>query len=237
MMQAVHVVPAEGDSHAIAGVQNFAMLGRYVFRDAGNPPQIRNAGVIQFAAVREQSGAGAIENSVETIGDDRRFIGAASAFGIEQHANAIGLLGILGDIFAQELFEHRQTIFDGVRRQIVIEPIHVGAIVFYAFVLPKRFGNEHASLLVEAERHWIGHFRLGREQFDFHPFGHAKRGNRALTFVGPAQNCRFDGAMILGRFVGRILFVSLCGPIGRRWACGFLRKNRFGKLYMANANN
>ena len=79
------------------------------------------------------------------------------------------------------------AILDGAAGEVVVEPVHVAAIVGDAVVETKGLGDEAAALVVKGEADGIGQQRLGRPQGRRQPWSETKT---------------FDGQLPLGRRPG-----------------------------------
>ena len=62
------------------------------------------------------------------------------------------------------LLVHRQPVIDGLESQIIEQPERTRSVVLHPILLPSRFADVSASILIDAERHRISHQRLCRDQ-------------------------------------------------------------------------
>src|SRR5262245_54275195 len=102
---------------------------------------MRNVGVPDISPPRENAGAGSFEHATETAGKNRRGVGFAVTVTIFQKANAVLFPGIVPGLIAQMLPEIGQAVFDRHRRQIVVEPVTVVAVVLDSLLLAIRLGD------------------------------------------------------------------------------------------------
>ncbi len=158
--QAVHVVSAESDAHAVAGVQRRPLVGLAVAVGVAELPEVGDAGVEDVAAAGEDAGAGAALDAVEPVGEDGRLLEPAVAVAVLEKPQAVVLPRVFRDLVAEVLAEIGEPVGDGLSGQIVEQPVPVIAVVFDAVLLAERLTDEDPPALVEAEADGIGDQRL-----------------------------------------------------------------------------
>ena len=82
-------------------------------------------------------------------------------------ADAVVLDLVARKSLPQMLPVHGDAVGDGAAGEVVVEPVHVAAVVGDARVQPERLGDVASPLLVEAEADGVGQQRLGGPEFDF----------------------------------------------------------------------
>jgi hypothetical protein len=81
-----------------------------------------------------------------------------------EQADEIAVDRVGADLVAHPADHKVATLLDRAGGEVVVEPVHMTAIVFNALMNSMRLGNEDATLRVEAERDWIGQLRLARHR-------------------------------------------------------------------------
>ena len=105
--------------------------------------------------------------------------------------------GVLVDFFAEVFSEHLDPLLDRLQREIVVQPVHVVAIVFDTVLLPESFGYEDSSLFVNRKRDRVRQHRLGSEQASDHALGKLEPFQRPLPLVRRRSDRGFVGRLIL----------------------------------------
>ena len=165
--QPVHVVPAKGEVHAEAAQQLLLHLGLAAVFLVLEVPEIRDAGVPNVVAAREDAGAGAIERIHEAVGEDDALVRLAVALGILEADDAIlegGELVREPLLVRVELVHHRQAVVVVLRGDVVAQPVGVRAVVLDPALLPIRLGDVPAALFILRKRDGILQQRLGGEE-------------------------------------------------------------------------
>ena len=132
-------------------------------------------------------------DAVEAVGKHGRIVGPAVAVAVFEQPNAVVVLRVVVRLFAEVLVNVRQPIFDRLRRQIVVEPMGMAAVVLDPAALPKRLAHINPAAIVEAERHRIGEHRLGRPQLPLQPLRNLKSSKRLLALIGSFRDLRIVG--------------------------------------------
>src|SRR5437016_1270262 len=101
---------------------------------------------------------------MEAVGKDGGLVGHSVAVRILQEAHAIVDDLVAGEFFFQMLPVHGNPVGDGAASEIVVEPVHMSAVVGDAMKYPERLGDVAAPLLVEAECDRVGQQWLGSKQ-------------------------------------------------------------------------
>jgi hypothetical protein len=83
--------------------------------------------------------------------------------------------------------------------QVVVQPVHVVAVVLDAVLLPESFSNVDATLFVNRKRHRIRQHRLGREQASDHAFGKFEPFQSPFALVRCRSDCRVVGRLFLSK--------------------------------------
>ena len=182
--EAVHVVAEEGELHAEALVQRRPLVGPAVVVRVAEPPEVRDAGVVDGAVADEDAGADAVEDVVEAVGEDGRRLEAAVAVGIDEPAQPVVLAGVVVEVRPGVLLDKREPVFDRAGREVVGQPVHVAAVVLDALLSAKGFADEDPAAVVEREGDGIGKLRLGGCEDSLEAGGQADRGGAAGGFAG-----------------------------------------------------
>ena len=165
----VQVVAQEGDVHAIAVVERRAGVGLAVAVVVAEPPEVGDAGVIDVAPPRQDARPEADGGVAEAVGEDHGRIGPAVAVAVLDEPDPVVFGAVLRELLAQILAVHGDPVGDGAAGEVVVEPVHVLAVVGGPFVQAERLGHEQPSALVEAEGDRVGHQRLGGIELEPEP--------------------------------------------------------------------
>ncbi len=183
-------MPEKGDVDAEAGRQGFLYIR---FADSFcvfQQPKIGDAGVIDIALKREDAGADARSGVTETIGEDSGLVRNARALGVLQERNTI-VFGLIGrELVFEEFFVHGHAIGHGPAGEIVVQPVHVIAIIRYAVVEAKRLSHVAASPVVETKADRVRQQWLGGPNAALDALGHAKALHRLGRFLGSRLDFR-----------------------------------------------
>ena len=103
------------------------------------------------------------------------------------------------NLAAELALHHGDAVGDGAAGEVVVEPVHVAAVVGDAVVQAERLGDVEAALLVEGEADGVGQHRLGGEEIDLEAVGDLD----ALLGLHPLVGGRGDFRLI-GRRAGSV---------------------------------
>ena len=188
MMQPVHVVAAEGDVHAVAGVREFRDARPACLRNPGNLPQIRNAGVIHISPVREQAGPVPsripLKPSAKIVDLSARPVPLVSS-----NANAIVCSAYLAITLPKMLLECWPADLRPSAARSSSSQCMWRAVVFHPLVLPKGFADKDRPCSSMQKATGLASIGSAANSSPFSPAGTRNVAIAALTFVGPAQYC------------------------------------------------
>ena len=215
--QPVHVVAAEGDANAEPRQQRVDLIGPAVAVAVAQLVQVRNAGEVHVRRAvlvldRQHAGGGAVDQVAEVREHRRLLIDAVGvAFGqVTQpvRADLVGR-GVVVDVALQ----HGGPVGDGLVGQVVLQPVHMPAVVLDAEVLPVRLADVQVHAVVEREGDRVGHERLGRDDRHVDALGVAEPVDRQLRLA----RCRHHAEVGIGqREVGQ----RIIGPHHAVAGCG-----------------
>ena len=171
--QPVHVVAAKCELHAEAREQFVLRIRLAVAVAIGEAPEARDVRPPHLVAASEDARRRSVECFSEAIGENRGFIRAPGALRVFEQDDAFLLrlerrleplrLGV-------KFVHHREAILDGAGGDVVIEPVHVGAIIqhtaeqdsatFTAAFLPVALAHIPASLFIRRKGDRIGELRF-----------------------------------------------------------------------------
>jgi hypothetical protein len=106
---------------------------------------------------------------------------AAVGVAIFEQSHQVAVGRVIADLVAHSADHEVAPLLNRSGGEIIVEPVHVPAIVFDALVHAMRLGDEDATLRVEAEGDRIGQLRLACHRSDGEAFGHANRGRCELA--------------------------------------------------------
>ena len=181
--QPVQIMAEEARAHAEAVGQRFLRLGHAVLVVVAQEPEVRDVRVIDVTAMRENAGPDALGHAAVAAGKDGGLVSLAVAIAVPDHADAILLLLVVGDAFALVTLHDLDTFVDRGAGEFLIQPVHVTANVRDAGVQTERFSDVEPALLVDGKADRIGQERLGSEELDLEPLGHAEAFDGRLAFV------------------------------------------------------
>ena len=123
----------EGNADAKSVEQGSSLVGNPVIVTIFKLPQFRNAGVVDLSVYGEQSGPCPFFNRVKTIGEYGDLVCDPISIGVFQSTNPIVFDPVFLHVGGQILFEHRDSIGNRGRGQVVQQPVHVTPVVFNPF--------------------------------------------------------------------------------------------------------
>ena len=200
-LQPVHVVSTKGDSYPEPIRHCFFHVGLAIAVRIPQLPQLGNAGVEHVPVVDEYARSGAVLNGIEALCKDCRMIGHSVTVGVLDQPQSVVLLGVVADLVPEVLAKHRDTVVDGLQREIIEQPAHVTAIILDSLLLTKGLADVDLAPVVDAEHDRVGHHRFGREELHLDAVRHLKaadgllavlrrRSDRRVVFLRPAHHSR-----------------------------------------------
>jgi hypothetical protein len=78
---------------------------------------------------------------------------------------------------------HGVALFDGLKRQVVFQPVHVPPVIFDAPALAEGLSDVDPSLAVKTEGDRVRDIGLGGNEFDGHPGRRLEALDRQLRFL------------------------------------------------------
>ena len=191
--QAMQVVTAKGDANAVTAAQFFPQCCFAFVGGVAQFPDVRDAGVIDITAPGQHTRAGSVFDIIESIGKDTRMVGSAVAIAVFHQPNPVVLPCVIVDFVFEVFPEISQPIFDGFCCQIVVQPVHVSAVVLNSFSLAEGFSDVEPALFINAEGDRIGQQGLGGKQADLHSLRNAETLDRLFAFLGSFRDGRRIG--------------------------------------------
>src|SRR5215813_3013149 len=100
-MDAMQIVAEETNTHAETVVKRFLDIGHAIIIGVAQKPEIGNVRIPNISASREDSCTDAIERRVELFGKNCRAVGSAVAVGVFDELNALAVVGVTVESFAE----------------------------------------------------------------------------------------------------------------------------------------
>ena len=174
--------------HAIAVVERSAGVGLAVTIAVAEPPEVGDAGVINVALTSQDTRTEAHGGVAEAVGEDHGRIGPAIAVAVLDKTDPVMFGAVLLELLAQILSVHGNPVSDCAAGEVVVEPVHVLAVIRDALVQAEGLSHVQPSPLVEAEGHGVSHQRLGGIELEPKPLRDPHRFQRLLRL----DRCRHD---------------------------------------------
>ena len=156
----VHVVPEEGDLDAEAPVDRLPRIGDAVPVDVLQAPEVGDAGEPDLFPPDEEAGADPLRGALEPIRVDGGRIARPVLVRVHEEPDPVVLPLVRSEAIPCPTAHVGDTVLDGARRELVLQPVHVGPHVGDPRVDPEGLRDPDAAVVVDIEADRIGEVGL-----------------------------------------------------------------------------